>query len=92
MCKPNLNCTAYFTYLFQYCDSHGISKSNWCTVNDNGVIRQLSIFLLLLVPSLSLWLRIGELRQTRARGIITSTVFKSPVASAAINGQADERG
>ena len=54
-------------YLFQYSDSHGVSKPDRCTVNNDSVIRQLSIFLLLsLTPSLSLsLLRARRLREAR---------------------------
>ena len=68
-------------YLFQHCDAHGISKSNWCTVNDNSVIQQLSISLLFIL-SLSLLLWTGGLR---ARRLITGAVLKPPVACAAVN-------
>ena len=76
-----------YIYLFQDCDSHGVSKPNWCTVNDNSVIKQLSILPLPLSLSLLLWTR--RLGEARSRGGITSTVVKPPVADTAVDSRAD---
>ena len=91
------SCTSYlrvYAYLFQHCDSHGVSKPNRCTVNDNSVIRQFSLSLLLLplTLSLSLLLWTRRLGETRYRGCITSTVIKLPVACATVDYRADKRG